>query len=101
MRAYIPPNFDDDGGFFWGLVKKRNAIEAGAYLGILYILFKIFINILPPIFMISALLVLGFAGGFFLIIGFDGRSLTEIFLINLKYQRTKCVATLRKPSLRR
>ena len=41
MRAYIPPNFDDDGGFFWGLVKKRNAVEAGVYLGILYILFKI------------------------------------------------------------
>ena len=73
MRAYIPPNFDDDGGFFWGLVKKRNAVEAGVYLGILYILFKIFINIFSPLFVISVFLILGFAGSFFLLAGFDGR----------------------------
>lgn len=101
MRAYIPPNFDDDGGFFWGLVKKRNAVEAGVYLGILYILFKLFINIFSPLFVISVFLILGFAGSFFLLAGFDGRSLTEIVMINLKYRRSKCVATLRKPSIRR
>lgn len=97
MQSYIPPNVDDTGGFFNGLIPKRNACDALICLGIIYIAFRFVLVFLSPV----ARAAIG--GGFAIILcaicilGIDGRSVSEVLIDMIHFRKTKSVVTLSMP----
>lgn len=98
MKVYIPQNFDDNGGVFGGLVKKRNAVEAGVFAGILFILARIIYAFFPSLMLMAVLIILGILGVAFLLCGFGDQSLMTIVADQIRYNKTKGVITLMRPS---
>lgn len=97
MRAYIPPNLDDNGGVLGGLVKKRNALEALIYIGFILLLVKILIPVVSPIVLIIAFVVLGIPGAILFLAGIDGQPISRMVIRRIKYKKNKGVFTLRMP----
>jgi len=102
MKAYIPPNYDDDGGFIGGLVDKRRAIDAGVYLVAVFILLKILKN-LGAGFALRTILffVIGVPVGILLLIGIDQMPISVILYNRLMYKKHSKVVTLRPPQRKR
>lgn len=96
MRVPIPPNFDDNGGLMGGLVKKRNAVEAGVFLALLFLLYKIFFKF--NIFILSIVIIIAVLGAAMLLIGLGDQSFCTVLFNRLKYRKSKTVVTLMKPS---
>lgn len=97
MRAYIPPNLDDNGGVLGGLVKKRNALEALIYIGFILLLVKILIPVVSPIVLIIAFVVLGIPGTILFLAGIDGQPISRMVIRRIRYKKNKGVFTLRMP----
>jgi len=97
MRAYIPPNLDDNGGVLGGLVKKRNALEAFIYIGFILLLVKILMPILSPIVLIITFVVLGLPGTILFLAGIDGQPISRMVIRRIRYKKNKGVFTLRMP----
>ena len=97
MRAYIPPNLDDNGGAFGGFVRKRNAVEAGIYLGLIFLLLKAFSKILSPIVLIILFTVLGVPGAIIFLAGIDGKPVSREIKNRIHYKKTKGIYTLGMP----
>lgn len=101
MRAYIPPNLDDNGKVFGGLIGKQNAIETGVYLGLIFLLVKLLGIILDPVACVVIFIILGVPGSVVLITGIDGKSVFTVLVEVIKYNSTKGVYTLGMPTRRR
>lgn len=98
MRAVIPPNFDDNGGVLGGLVKKRNAVEAGIFLALFAILFFVSLSNIGSILLSALILVIGVIGTVFLAIGIGDESVSQFIFTTIKYRRSREIATLMMPS---
>ena len=97
MRAYIPPNLDDNGGTFGGFFKKRNSIEAGVYLALLVVLLKALSYFIDFIFILIIFIVLALPGCIILLMGIDGQPVSRILKYRILYQKKKGVFVLRMP----
>lgn len=98
MRAVIPPNFDDNGGVLGGLVRKKNAVEAGVFLAISMILFFLALTRIGSIFLSAVLLMVAICGSAFFAIGIGDESVISFVISAMRYRRKKEVATLMMPS---
>lgn len=88
----IPPNFIDSGTFFGGMLKARNAIEAGVLLLVVGIpIFTLGVTLTTKI-IILCLTALPLA--LFALIGIGGESLSSFALIFLRYLRNRRVVGL-------
>ena len=97
MRVYIPPNLDDNGGVFGGLVKKQNAIESGIYVGSIFLLVKLLSKYVGVLVAIIVFIVLGIPGAILFLVGIEGQPIGRIIKRRLKYKRNKGIFTLRMP----
>ena len=86
LRHVIPVNVSSDGNLFGGIIKKRNALEAGIVLLLGIIFFKVFaiIPLIPKIviFFIVFLLPAGVAA-----IGINDQSVVEFLFLMFNYKR--------------
>ena len=96
MRVPIYPNFDDNGGLFGGLIKKRNAVEAGAFLVFLFLVYKIFFRF--SILALSIFIIIAVLGAATLLVGLGDQSFCSVLMNKIKYRKEKTVVTLMKPS---
>ncbi|MCC8026604.1 MAG: ATP-binding protein [Clostridium sp.] len=88
----IPPNFIDSGTFFGGMLKARNAIEAGVLLLAVGIpVFALGVSLTTKI-IILCLTALPLA--LFALVGIGGESLSSFALIFLRYLRNRRVVGL-------
>ena len=97
MRAYIPPNLDDNGGVLGGLVKKRNGLEALIYIGFILLLVKLLSNFLSTIALVIIFMVLGIPGAILFLAGIDGQPISRMVIRRIRYKRNKGVFTLKMP----
>ena len=97
MQSYIPPNVDDTGGFFNGLIPKRNAFDAGIALLIIYIAFRFAFVFLSVIARAAVGGGLAIVIGAVCVMGIDGRSVSEVLMDMIHFKKTKAVITLAMP----
>lgn len=97
MQSYIPPNVDDTGGFFNGLIPKRNAFDALICLGIIYIAFRFVLVFLSSVLRAAIGVGLAVILGSICVLGIDGRSVSEVLMDMIHFKKTKSVVTLSMP----
>lgn len=87
--AYIPANFDESGRLFNGMIKMRNAVEAGILGFFIYQFLRGVINIDNKILQMS--LQYGIAGtiGVLALIGYQGDSLTQTLLMIASFYKDR------------
>jgi hypothetical protein len=85
----IPPNYIESGTFFGGMLKARNAIEAGIL--VLAVGLPVFHLGLPLTPKIIILCLTALPLGLFALIGISGESLTSFIYIFFKYLRNRRV----------
>ncbi|WP_455437769.1 VirB4 family type IV secretion system protein, partial [Hungatella hathewayi] len=90
----IPPNFIDSGTFFGGMLKARNAIEAGVLL--LAVGIPVFAIGVPLTTKIIILCLTALPLALFALIGIGGESLSSFALIFLRYLRNRRVVGLQQ-----
>lgn len=96
MRVPIPPNYNDDGNILGGILKKRNAVEAGVYLALIFLLYKLFFS--GNIFVLSLFILLALFGAFIFAIGLGDQSVCTFLGLKIRYKFVKDKVTLMKPS---
>ena len=99
MQSYIPPNVDDTGGFFNGLIPKRNAFDALFCLAVIYVAFRFVLVFLPIVARAAIGGGLAIVLGAICIIGIDGRSVSEVLIDMIHFKKTKSVVTLSMPKV--
>lgn len=101
MRAYIPPNYDDDGGYIGGIFDKRRAIDAGVYLTVIILLLKLLSTFGAGLIVIVALFcILGLPVGVLLLFGINEMPISTILYNKIVYKRTRRCVTLRPPNVK-
>lgn len=90
----IPPNFIDSGTFFGGMLKARNAIEAGVLL--LAVGIPVFALGVPLTTKIIILCLTALPLALFALVGIGGESLSSFALIFLRYLRNRRVVGLQR-----
>ena len=98
MRVIIPPNFNDNGRILGGFVKKQNAVEAGIFAALMYVIIKAVYSATSSIPVVALLVLITAAIGIFLLIGLDDQSLFTIARDQIRYNRRKTVVTLMNPA---
>lgn len=98
MRVIIPPNFDDNGGVLMGLLEKRNAAEAGIFLGIMITLLIILAKVISSAIFFAFYIIFAIAGTAIFAIGIGDDSVLQFIIILIKYRSNKGISTLMPPS---
>lgn len=83
--AYIPRNFDESGRLFNGMIKLRNAIEAGVLGFFVYQFLNATVNIDDAITAMTVKYGVAGAIGVLALIGYQGDSLTQTIQIIIRY----------------
>lgn len=98
-KAPIPKNIDGAGYLFKGFFKIRNTVEAAVAIGIIILIFKLFLsNFLSPLLMLTIGASICVIVGFFFIVGIDNQPISVVFLDLLNYKKTKGILVLRMPA---
>lgn len=97
MKVYIPPNFTNNGGALGGLVKKRNAFEAGLFLTVLYFAARLLAKIAGPAVASAIFALAGIPIGILLLTGIRGRAVGELLFDLIHYELTKGVKLIELP----
>lgn len=98
MRAVILPNYDDSGNIFYGMIRKRNAIDAGIFLGLMVLILYKGILGSPYIILYSFWLIFAIIGCFVCCIGMQEYAFTEFLFIIARHYLRRTVATLQMPA---
>lgn len=97
MRAYIPPNIDQSGYVFYGMIKTRNAIEAGIAGFLTFNLSMLIFSFLSYTISLTISIVATGAVAFLFAYGLDDKSVVTALWDRYKFRSTKCIVTLGVP----
>jgi len=89
MRHVIPKNVSSDGGIAGGAIKQRNAVEAGIYIFVCFLVFKSILFFLPIIAKLITFTIVGIMPAAVMLIGIADQSAVEFVTTKLRYMRRK------------
>lgn len=98
-QGYIPPNLNEDGGVFGGMLKMRNLVEAGICGGGAFMLTNLLSKIVPVFSVVIMLvgIVLALIIALIAVMGVRGEPLS-IFILNIiNYRQTSGYVPIRMP----
>lgn len=95
----IPKNFADNGGFLGGMIKKKNGIEAGIFLGISLAILRLLIGKVHVAVIISIFIIICVPITLLLVVGINGQSTLTVLTNCIVYKKYKTVATLKMPEV--
>lgn len=97
MQAYIPPNIDQSGYILYGMVKTRNAVEAGIFGVITYAICAAALVFLPYTLKLTLTVLLTAVVAFFFAHGMDEKSVLTAVADRYRFRLRKSVTTLGVP----
>lgn len=95
--AYIPQNYNDNGNWFGGLLKKRNTIEACVWAVFILFILNVPLAILTFKVKLIIFIITAVPGVITLMIGCGDETFGDKIIEALTYQNTRCSVTLKKP----
>lgn len=98
MHSFIPPNIDQSGYVFYGMIKTRNAIEAIVFGIPTYFLVGAILSLfLPYAIKLAITLILTMAVAFFFAYGLDDKSIITALMDRYRFRSRKSKVTLGVP----
>ena len=97
-KSKMPPNIQDDGRTAGGMLRIRNAIETGTFVGLLFLFEKTILFPLPALVKYGITILIGLPVAIISLVGIGDLSLTEWYIDRKSFRKSQAVYPFKIPT---